>query len=283
MGACPGPRGRGVTAGGPYGPDVREQRLVFGEDAELYDKARAGYPESLVDGVLSFVGLEPSQVRALEVGAGTGKATMSFARRGVDIVALEPSAAMAALAVGNCRQFPNVRVEQISFEDWPLEAATFSLVFAAQSWHWVDSEIRCAKAADALVRGGTLALFWHRTDWHGEPVRDDLEELYRRLVPELHARAPGFPGLRPAGSDDDHSAEIAAASRFTDLVTRTYPWSATLTADAFVELLHTQSDHRLLPEDTRAQLLGAVGDLINDHGGRVMVPHATLLILTHVR
>ena len=91
------------------------------------------YPESLVDDVLAFVGFEASQVRALEVGAGTGKATMSFARRGVDIVALEPSAAMAAVARGNCGGFPNVRVEVTSFEGWPLEAGAFHLVFAAQS------------------------------------------------------------------------------------------------------------------------------------------------------
>jgi SAM-dependent methyltransferase len=158
-------------------PDVRGQRLVFGEDAELYDKARAAYPASVVDDVLAFVGFEASQVRALEVGAGTGKATKSFARRRVEIVALEPSVTMAAVARGNCEGFANVRVEVTSFEDWPLEAAAFHLVFAAQSWHWVDREVRGAKAADALVQGGTLALLWHRTDWRGEPVRDDLEEL----------------------------------------------------------------------------------------------------------
>ena len=54
----------------PRGPDVREQRLVFGEDTELHEKARAGYPESLVVDVLALVGFEASQVRALEVGAG---------------------------------------------------------------------------------------------------------------------------------------------------------------------------------------------------------------------
>lgn len=109
-----------------------------------------------VDDVLAFVGFKASQVRALEVGAGTGKATMSFARRGVDIVALEPSAAMAAVAKGNCGGFPNVRVEVTSFEGWPLEAGAFHLVFAAQSRHWVGREVRCVKAADALVADGTL-------------------------------------------------------------------------------------------------------------------------------
>lgn len=90
----------------PHGADVRSRRLVFSEDAELYDKARAGYPESLVDDVLAFVGFKASQVRALEVGAGTGKATMSFAGRGVDIIALEPSAAMAAVARATAGGFP---------------------------------------------------------------------------------------------------------------------------------------------------------------------------------
>jgi hypothetical protein len=178
---------------------------------------------------------------------------------------------------------PDVRVEVTSFEDWPLEAAAFHLVFAAQSWHWVHPEVRCAKAAEALIQAGTLALFWHRTDWHGEPVRDDLAELYRRMVPELHARAPGFPGLSPSRSDEEYSAEIATSSLFTDVVTRTHPWSSTLTADGFVELLLTQSDHRLLPEETRAELLRAVKHLITDHGGRIKVPHATFLILAHSR
>ena len=46
-----------TDAGSPHGPDVREQRLVFGEDARLDEKACADYPESLVDGVLSSVGV----------------------------------------------------------------------------------------------------------------------------------------------------------------------------------------------------------------------------------
>ncbi len=84
-------------------------------------------------------------------------------------------------------------------------------------------------------------------------------------------------------SDEEHAAEIAASPLFSDLVTHTYPWSATLTADAFVELLHTQSDHRLLAEETRADLLGAVSEVIADHGGRIIIPHATFLILAHLR
>ena len=61
-----------------------ERRLTFGVVAELYDRMRPSYPLALVDDVLAFAGVG----RALEVGAGTGKATVLFAARDVEVVAL---------------------------------------------------------------------------------------------------------------------------------------------------------------------------------------------------
>jgi hypothetical protein len=54
------------------------RRLAFGSVAELYDRSRPSYPPALVDDVLGLVGVAP---RVLEVGAGTGKATVLFAAR----------------------------------------------------------------------------------------------------------------------------------------------------------------------------------------------------------
>ena len=57
----------------------RPRRLVFGEVAELYDSVRPSYPDALVDDVLAFAGAGPGDP-ALEVGAGTGKATRAVRR-----------------------------------------------------------------------------------------------------------------------------------------------------------------------------------------------------------
>jgi SAM-dependent methyltransferase len=198
--------------------------------AELYDRARAGYPEALIDDVISFAGGDGPNLRALEVGAGTGKATVGFASRDLEILALEPSADMAAVARRNCQQFPKVRVESTSFEDWSAQAASFGLLFSAQAWHWVSPEIRYRKAAEVLGPGGTLALFWHRVRWQGEPVRDELESLYRRLAPDLLARRPGFPGLSARSGDGAAGDEVRETGLFGDVTERTYPWSATFTA-----------------------------------------------------
>ncbi|MEV4924567.1 hypothetical protein [Streptomyces roseoverticillatus] len=63
------------------GEHDRERRHVFGDDADQYDAARPGYPGRLVEDVLGFAAL-PTGVPAVEVGAGTGKATLAFAARG---------------------------------------------------------------------------------------------------------------------------------------------------------------------------------------------------------
>lgn len=256
---------------------MREQRLVFGEVAELYDSARPGYPDAMVDDVISFAGADGPSLRAVEVGAGTGKATVSFAARGVHIVAIEPSPAMAAVARRNCQRFPAVSVEETSFEDWPVPAGEFGLVYSGQAWHWVSPQVRDAKAAEALAPGGALAMFWYRVRWQAGPVRDELDELYQRLAPDLLAQQPTFPGLTPNPADGHVTGEIRKTGLFRDETMREYPWSAPFSADSYAGLLMTQSGHRMLPEKRRAELIDGVRAIIDSHGGQIEVPHVTIL------
>ena len=54
---------------------------MFGEVAEQYDAARPSYPDELFDTVIEYGGLTPGGT-ALEIGAGTGKATTRLRRAG---------------------------------------------------------------------------------------------------------------------------------------------------------------------------------------------------------
>ncbi|HEY7813816.1 MAG TPA: methyltransferase domain-containing protein, partial [Nakamurella sp.] len=60
--------------------------------AEAYERFRPGYPAELVDLVLAYA--DRPVRNALEIGAGTGKATRVFADRGLLVTATEPDAAM---------------------------------------------------------------------------------------------------------------------------------------------------------------------------------------------
>ena len=57
--------------------------LGFGMVAEAYERFRPGYPAELFDVVMTYAG-RPVRT-ALEIGAGTGKATRLFAQRGIAV------------------------------------------------------------------------------------------------------------------------------------------------------------------------------------------------------
>lgn len=107
--------------------------LRFGEVADDYHRLRPGYPRELFTELFSAVGLGDAP-RALEVGSGTGKATVELAAVCGSVVAAEPDPKMADVARAVLRASPDVRAdvrfELTTFEDAALAPASFDLVFA---------------------------------------------------------------------------------------------------------------------------------------------------------
>src|SRR4051794_37336193 len=103
---------------------------VFGQVAREYERIRPGYPADLVTDVLAYAPPGP----ALEVGAGTGKATAAFAARGVTVTALEPDRQMLDVLRA---KLPGVACVPATFEEHTAEQP-YALLYSAQAWHWTD-------------------------------------------------------------------------------------------------------------------------------------------------
>jgi SAM-dependent methyltransferase len=255
-----------------------ERRLLFGEVAELYDRVRPGYPSELIDDVLSVAAVG-SDGRALEVGAGTGRATSLFAARDIEVVCLEPSAEMAQVARRNCSRFPRVKVIDSSFEEWDLQGTRFKLLFSAQAWHWVRAEVRYSRAHAALEQRGVLALFWNYPVWKGSPVRAALDEVYERRAPHLQSGGSGFATSGTHRNENDQAGEIERSGLFGDVEVRHYQWSETYDTHRYIALLSTHSDHRTLGDGELRNLLDGVREVIDGSGGALTLDYVTNLYL----
>src|SRR5215469_1089322 len=139
--------------------DVSGRALSFGMVAEAYERFRPGYPAALFDLVMGYAG-QPV-LSALEIGAGTGKATRLFAQRGVTVTATEPDGAMLAELRNHVPA--NVRTVQAAFEDL-RPGESYGLVYAAAALHWTNPEGRWPRVAALLEPGGVFASF-------GGPIR----------------------------------------------------------------------------------------------------------------
>ena len=254
---------------------------MFGEVAELYDRRRPSYPAAVVEAVLDFADIEDkSPLPVAEVGAGTGKASVLFAAHGLSLTCLEPSPAMAAVARRNLAPYPEAEVYETSFEDWRPPANCYGLIYAAQAWHWVSAEARYVQADRALRPGGTLAVLWNvQVSSGSQGLQRDLSAAYGDLVSArwngAESRAERvavnnwvIDEIRNSGLFEPGSPAIVQE-----------PWQRTYDTGSWLELLSTQSDHRMLDEEIRQGLFDRVGSAIESNGGQMEVDYVTVCYL----
>ncbi|HVG94648.1 MAG TPA: class I SAM-dependent methyltransferase [Planctomycetota bacterium] len=250
------------------------RRTSFNERAEQYDAARPGYPEALVRDVLERAGAR----RIVEVGAGTGKATIAFARAGCEIVALEPGPRLVAFLRRKIAGFPDVRVESTTFEAWSVPDRGFDLVLSAQAFHWVDPAVRYLKAARIAAH---LAILTNETAPIDPQLRAAFDHAYTRWTGpgdgnELAGRAVEI--ARRTWTED-----IDRSGLYGPVDVLTVPWKATYTSRDYVALLETYSDHAALDARMRRGLHEAIAGAIDRHGGRIVVPYVALAFVARAR
>ena len=208
---------------------VEEQnrlRATFDQVAPLYDRARPGYPAELFDDVVSLSGVPPAG-RILEIGCGTGQATVPLARRGFHILCIELGENLAAVARRKVAAYPHVEVRTGAFEDWPAEEDAFDLAVSAEAFHWLDQTRAYRKIARALRPKGAIALFWNRhvhSD-KSEGFFEAAQEIYERETPEI-VKPEDYKGLPRSEEVSGRLEGIGETGLFEEVTVRKYRWDA---------------------------------------------------------
>jgi SAM-dependent methyltransferase len=242
------------VGGGDLDQERRNLRLSFDADAESYERTRPVLPDALFDDLCEAAALTQGS-RVIEIGCGTGQATLPLARRGLVLTALELGPHLAALARQKLADFPSVNVITSSFEDWEPDDSPIDAVIAVNSLHWIDPDVRFTKPARLLRRGGTIAVVECR--WASpedpDPFLEAVQEDYR---------AVGYSGDPPPPGDQIESWHFPPDARawFTEVLNRRYQFCLTLSAEDFVANLATQSTTAHLGPDLAGSFLGRVND-----------------------
>jgi SAM-dependent methyltransferase len=138
-------------------PGREHLRTVFDRAAEDYQRTRPVCPPQLFDDLIDLAGLGAGD-RVLEIGCGTGQATVPLAGRGLAVTAVELGAGLAAIARRRLAGFPAAEVVTSAFEDWTPPGTPFGAVVAVSSLHWIDPRLRYRKPHGLLRSGGTMAV-----------------------------------------------------------------------------------------------------------------------------
>jgi protein-L-isoaspartate O-methyltransferase len=252
-------------------------RFVFEREADRYDRVRPGYPPQLFDDLAELAGIGPG-CRVLEIGCGTGRATIGLAQRGCSVLALELGPTLAEIASAHLAGYDNVRIEVADFDHWTPTEAGFDVVFAATAYHWLDPATRDNRTANLMRKGGVLAtVATHHMAGGTEQFFRDVQASYRRYDPtnpphlRLHAAAE-IPLDRDLGS------------RYGRPTFRRYEWTADYRTAEYLDLLRTYSGTPAPTLLAREGVLRDIGALIDGrYNGRITKRYLTELRVAQVR
>jgi SAM-dependent methyltransferase len=252
--------------------DRVRMRAGFDRVADLYDRVRPDYPAAMFDDLATLAGVGPG-TRLLEIGCGTGQASVALADLGCDLLAVELGPRLAALASARLAGHPSARVVVADFDRWTPESAGFDVIFSATAFHWLDPATRTTRTAELLAPGGVLAtVVTQHVEGGTVEFFADTQACYRRYDPTVPADSP----LRPAdrvGRDTD-----VAVDGYLRPVFRRYERDIEYTTAEYLDVLRTYSGTLDLPAPTADGLLRCIGQLIDGrYGGRVTKRYLTEL------
>ncbi len=235
-------------------------RAGFDRAAEDYQRTRPVCPPQLFDDLIDLAGLEAGD-RVIEIGCGTGQATVPLAERGLAVTAVELGAELAAIARRRLAGFPAAEVVTCSFEDWQPQGGPHDAVVAVNSLHWIDPQLRYSKPYELVRSGGAMAVagcLWARPA-DAERFWTDVQEDYR---------AVGFEGSPPPAPEEIGLQHFPpeAGGLFDEVTSLRYPFEVSYSSQDYLTNLATQSGTHALGEARSAEFLARVRDRLESLG-----------------
>lgn len=275
-----------------FGSAERKSALAgaFADQGEDYDRLRPGYPAPVLDAILEAVPSRGSSApaRAIDLGAGTGKLSWALVARGLQVTAVDTSAAMLATARRRGASSTGAGPDQAPSAatpapDQPPSAAPIltthlapaeatglpdrsaELVTVAQAWHWFDAEAASAEVLRLLAPGGVLALVWN--------MLDVTIPWVHRLSRIMHAGDVHREDFRPTVGSGLELVERHAIT-----------WEDPMPTGDIIDLARTRSYFLTAPETQQKKVLANLDWYLHDHLGHargdvVGVPYRTDLFL----
>jgi SAM-dependent methyltransferase len=253
-----------------YSQDLETRKNWYSQIAEAYNRFRPHYPQEIINSAIKIAQLTPT-ANILELGCGPGNATLAFAKLGFSMICLEPSLAACNLAKQNCILYPQVEIQQTTFEEWELETGKFDAVLAATSFHWINPEFGNIKISEALRDNGVLILLWNMTPQPEYTVYQSFQEIYQKYAPSLDRY-----------EDIETQKEIVQAlgekaidsGKFKNLTSQQVVCQINYSTDDFLSLLSTYTPYLKLNIETRNSLFTELRNkIIDHHGGNIQITY----------
>jgi protein-L-isoaspartate O-methyltransferase len=255
---------------------------AFDVFAENYHSVRPGYPIRVFEDIKRLCGIDDIS-RLLEIGAGSGIATVELAKLGGQILAIEPGAHLAAIARKQTESSQNVQVIQGTFETFQ-SSNLFDGILAFTAYHWIDEGIKYRKVLDLLADSGSLVLVWNSFFLSDSEVMTEVGKTYHEYLPDAYPNNPNTAEINEGVLTKIHrrEQEVVQNSLFYTIALHKYFTIYNYNAETYPKLLNTFPKVVEVEEVKKRRFLEQISQVVRKYG-TVAVPVLTTLIVCKKR
>lgn len=245
---------------------IKGLEKTFNEVFSEYDKWRPTYVKELYEDIFAAKEINQSS-KVLEIGIGTGQATLPILEKGCSLTAVELGDKLAGYTKQKFIGYEKFEVKNMAFQDFQSPADSFDLIFSASAFHWIPEETGYTKVYQMLKSGGVFARFANH------PYKDKGREELHAALQKIYARY--MPGALSGGEYSEEDAKVRADINkkygFVDMSYKLYHRTRTFNAKEYISLLGTYSDHLAIEEQTRLKFFTEIQKAIEDSGNEIRI------------
>lgn len=248
--------------------------------AEEYENTRPNYPAKLFEKLLTNTRINGLS-NLLEIGAGTGKATMPLAQKGFNIDCIEIEPRMAEILEDKSYIYPKVNVIVNSFESWNNDRKKYyDLIYSAQAFHWIDEKTKYKKCYELLNSYGQIALFWYLSVFDRDEILHTINSIFSD-----YDTGYSYESLKDIESFLERERDkLSESEYFKDIKSITLePTKISQTAKEFVNRFNTTSAYASLCNESQQKINKDLFNAVEKMGGSISTEiHYIMLIADRV-
>jgi len=219
------------------------------------------YPDALFDLLSRELSL-PERPQVVDIGAGTGRASLAMTRLGWHVAAVDlDGPALEVLRARAAAEGVEVATVHATAEETGLEQASVDLVTAAHAFHWFNKRAALAEMARITRPGGGVALFWNVRDRERSPFVADYNSILDRhgVAKRLYLEAERASGRA--------TREALAGAEGLDSPRLHRVWhEMAMRSDEFIELCFAPGFVRAFSSERQDAFRTDITELLADHG-----------------
>lgn len=184
-----------------------------------------------------------------------------------ELTAVELGEDLAKYTKSKFGKYKNITVHHSTFEDYECQEESIDLIYSATAFHWIPKEKGYPKVLKLLKPDGTLALFWNRPF-----VSRDDDELHQKIQSIYQKYKPSNTKIVENDTDKyNNRLNTVQSYGFKDVEFKLYHLIRIFSADNYISLLNTYSDHRSLPYEIKKLLEHEIKEAIIASGDKLNV------------